>query len=58
MQYLFGPWQYAIPFEARFIKPADLLEIADFNIAAYFSTDSSIPDCKMDGNLYCLSKPC
>lgn len=52
MQYFFGALQYTIPFEARYLKPANLLEIADFNIAAYFSTDTSSPDCKMDGYLY------
>lgn len=52
MQYFFGPLQYTIPFEARYLKPSNLLEIADFKIAAYFSTDTSSPDCKMDGYLY------
>ncbi|MCU0375036.1 MAG: hypothetical protein MUF24_06985 [Chitinophagaceae bacterium] len=52
MQYFFGPLQYTIPFEAKYLKPSNLLEIADFKIAAYFSKDTNSPDCKMDGYLY------
>ena len=52
MQYFFGPLQYIIPFEGRYLKQSNLLEIADFRIAAYFSTDTSSPDCKMDGYLF------